>query len=176
MRSTKHLALPTYGVGALLVFLPLLDFVLSIFPIRLGDASWRFGAEGILSRALLTPVLGLLIWFLVASFLEHRLMLRLIVGICALIDLVLVVVVVSFILDSLQVRGQFTPEAKVAFMATAITALVKHGSFFLVSFALGAASWRRSRRLGPTKERERVGGPLLNRDATLSQKTASISA
>ena len=176
MRSTRHLALPVYSVGALLVFLPLIDFVLSVFPIRVHEAQWRFGAEGLLSRALLTPILGLLIWFLLASFLEQRGVLRLIAGFCSLIDVILAVVIVSFSLDALQVRGQYPADAKVAFIFTAVMALVKHTSFFLASLAMGMASWRLAHRPRPTSERDRVTTPLLSHDIAGAKKTSRVSS
>jgi hypothetical protein len=159
MRSTKYLTLPAYFIGGLLIVLPTLDFVLSVAPFRVHAVAWRFGAGGIFTRALLTPFVGLLVWFVTAWFLEHRAMLRVIAVMCWAITAVLVVAAVTFVLDSLQMRAQVNPQATIAFAFTVVVALAKVAAFVLAALILGRSSWKSAGRL--SKERDPGQGLLV---------------
>ena len=125
MRSSKHFGPPVYLMGGLMIALPTIDLLLSVSPMRFGAAAWRFGAGGILTKGLLTPFLGLMIWFMAAWFLEHRVMLRVLAAIAAVASILLVLMSVSFALDALQMRPQVVPGAARTFAFTVATTLLK---------------------------------------------------
>ena len=146
MRSPRHLSQPAYLIGGLFVVLPMLDFALSVFPPRVHITSWRFGAEGILPRALLTPLLGLLIWFVTAWFLEHRIMLRIIAAISSVVAIALTLITISFALDAVQMKAQVNPTGITAYEVTVVTTLVKDAAFILTALVLAYSSWKAGRR------------------------------
>jgi hypothetical protein len=148
MRSTRYLSRPSYFIGGLLIVLPTIDFVLSVSPMRLRTTSWRFGAEGILPRALLTPVLGLLMWFVTAWLLEQRVMLRIVAAISSLAAAVLTLIAISFALDSVQMKAQVAPAAATAFMFTVAITVVKDALFVLAGLILAHSSWKCARQSG----------------------------
>lgn len=144
---TRLLAVPAYAVAFLLAFFPLLDTALSVFPPNLGEVAWRFGAAGLFSRALMTPLLGLLLAFAVALLLEHRKVLRGLSILSGLTSAVLLGTIVLFLLDALQMRSQVQPHAKVAFDIASAVALGKYGLGILVLGAFAASGWKASARV-----------------------------
>jgi hypothetical protein len=160
----KYLALPGYLIALSLVFFPLLDAVLSIWPPQPGQVAWRFGAVGLLSRAVMTPLLGLFIAYAVAFALEHRTVLRVISVVSLLAAIAIVGALGLFGLDALQMRSQVVAQAKKAFDAASVTAVMKYlfGVVMLAAFAWGG--WKGARS-GVERRRVREGGsresPLL---------------
>ena len=152
MRSSKHFGPPVYLMGGLMIALPTIDLLLSVSPMRFGAAAWRFGAGGILTKGLLTPFLGLMIWFMAAWFLEHRVMLRVLAAIAAVASILLVLMSVSFALDALQMRPQVVPGAARTFAFTVATTLLKDAAFFVAALVLASSAWKAGRR--PSGERE----------------------
>ena len=146
MSRTKYLALPGYSVAFLLFLVPLFDTALTVFPWRFGESSWRFGVVGVFSRALLTPLLGLLIAFAVAVLLDHRAVQRAISVFSGLIAVAVMCILALFVLDALQMRVQVRPEAKTAFDVTSVMALGKYGLAMLVLAAFTVGGWKSSRR------------------------------
>ena len=146
MPRNKHLSVPAYLVAALLILIPLLDTALSVFPPRMSDVSWRFGATGLFSRALMTPLLGLLIAFAVALLVDQRRVLRVIAVVSGISAAMLVGTVILFTLDALQMRSQVRIEAKSAFDVASAVALAKYGLCILVLAAFTVAGWKSARR------------------------------
>jgi hypothetical protein len=153
--KTKYLAVPGYSVAALLVLFPLLDSAISVFPPRFGEIAWRFGAAGLFSRALMTPILGLLLAFSLALLLEHSRVQRAISVFSALVGVVVIAVVGLFLLDAMQMRAQVRPEAKTAFDVASLVALGKYGIGTLVLAAFSVSGWRSSRGAFASKKRVR---------------------
>ena len=145
MHRKTLLALPGYSVAILLVSFPLLDTALSVWPVRAGEVAWRFGATGLFSRVLITPLLGLLVAFGVAALLEHRGVLRGISILSGLLGVAIVGGVVLFLLDALQMRPRVRPEVRTAFDMTTLVALAKYGLGVLALSAFGVAGWKSSK-------------------------------
>ena len=145
MHRKRFLALPGYSVALLLIFFPLLDWAISVWPVRAGEVAWRFGATGLFSRVLITPLLGLLLAFAMAVLLEQRRVLRGISILSGLTGLAIVGGVVLFLLDALQMRPQVRPQAKMAFDLTTVVALAKYGLGVLVLSSFGVAAWKSSK-------------------------------
>ena len=102
-----------YAVAALLVVISLLDFAGAIWPFLPGDAGWRYGAIGLLSGFLVTPLVGVVLAVLVAVEQRHFAVLK-VLGILALaVGVLLLVSIVAFALDAIQVRREAaTPELR----------------------------------------------------------------
>lgn len=146
MDTRRYLAVPAYLVASLLALFPLVDTALSILPLRVGEVSWRFGATGLVSRALMTPLLGVLLAFAVALLLEHRRVLRTISVLMGVAAAALVGAFLLFVLDFLQMRGQVNPQARVAFDVASLVALGKYALGLIVALAFAVAGWKASRR------------------------------
>lgn len=94
-----------YAVALILLVSPLVDLVGAIWPPRMGEVSWRFGAFGLTTSALVSPILGFAMLKVAGVLLEHRGVVRTV----AVIDLVLMLVLLGgvafFALDFVQLRA-----------------------------------------------------------------------
>jgi len=161
----RRIAVPGYLVAFLIFLFPLLDTALSVWPPQTGTLAWRFGAVGLFSRALMTPLLGVLVAFAIALLLEHRTFLR-VLAIANGVAVVLIVLVMGlFLLDALEMRVQVRPDAKRAFDAASTVALVKYGTGMLVALAFAVHGWKASKRTGVAKKVKRTGPEILGRHA-----------
>jgi len=141
----EALAGPFYAVALMLVGIPLLDFAQTLSGFHPGNIQWRFATVGLLSGALLTPLLGVVIATVVAAICEHRVLQR-ILAIANLIAAgLLLVVLCGFILDVLQLRTVVPEQARAEFQAASIKAMIKHLSGVAVFAYLGLRSLRVSR-------------------------------
>jgi hypothetical protein len=142
MRATDRLVPPAYGLATLLVLVPILDVLLQVWPLDPTEASWRFGAIGILSRSLLTPLLGLLLAMGTAAAAGHRPALRLTGALSGLLAFGLIGVGAVFALDGLELRAVVAPgEPRGRFDRTAFQASVKLGLFILLALAYAIFAW-----------------------------------
>ena len=124
-----------YFVGFLCLLFPLVDLVTNVWPLRVGDVQWRYGAVGLGSGFLLTPLLGLALIAALATIQSNAFALRVagVVGLLAAV--VLGAVTLLFVLDALQVRvGIQAPDR--AFFRTAV--LRAFGKNLLGAIAFGA--------------------------------------
>lgn len=102
-----------YAVAALLVLISLLDFAGAIWPFLPGDAGWRYGAIGLLSGFLVTPLVGVVLAALVAVEQRHFALLKFLGIMTLAIGALLLVSIVAFALDAIQVRREAaTPELR----------------------------------------------------------------
>lgn len=115
-----------YAIGLLVVLAPLGDLAAGIGSLNPGAVPWRFGAAGLLSGALVLPMVGLGLWFAAAVLLEHRGMLRSLSVLSAITLLLVGVILVVFALDALQVRVQVRQDAKRAFDLAALKAAMTY--------------------------------------------------
>lgn len=152
----EALAGPLYLVAALLVVVPIGDYVLSVPPPQLSDVQWRFAAAGLLSKHTLTPILGLAMAFVVSAFRNQHSLQRWLVGICLLIGTILMALSIGFFLDAMQVRASIPEEGQAAFGSAWKLALIKH------VLATGALVYMglRARRMIPERNRQRTPKPV----------------
>jgi hypothetical protein len=150
--------MPAYLVAALLAIVPLMDVNLAVLPMRVAEVEWRVGAAGLLSRALLTPVLGALIAFATALLLDQRRVLR-VFSIVGGISVGLIVAAIALLLlDGLQLRGQVPARSRTAFDVASLVALGKYAMTAIVMLAV-AVSARRASRGERSLDRSIVGAP-----------------
>jgi hypothetical protein len=158
LESFRHLATPLYATAGAVGVLPFIELGLTLQPWTPGDVSWRYGAVGLLTRTLVTPLVGLAVLVATAAVLGHRAALRAAL-VTSLGGVVLLIGATGlFLLDMLTMRAMVRPEATAAFRAGAAMALIKllAGIGVLLAYWVGAARLLRSgasaRRAPPADE------------------------
>jgi hypothetical protein len=170
----RPLGWAAYGVAFLLIAIPFIDGLITVWPIRVGEITWRFGAAGVASVAIMTPMLGMLIAVLVAVLMSHRRAV-LALSVVSLLGAVAGLATLGvFSMDVMQMRPRVRPEVIAGFDRTNIIAVFKYliGMVVAVSIGLGglAAAKRmkaeprgRDARIGAGKESEDKPGVLVGR-------------
>lgn len=160
--SVRPLAWSLHALGLLLVAAPLLDLAAGVGSLNPGQVPWRFGAFGLLSGALVLPLLGFGLMLLAATALDQTLIIRLIGVKTGVLVLIVIGVMVMFGLDALQVRAQIRQEAKRAFDLATIKALLTFGLEVVVLATMAMNSFR-SARATSTRQglRKRDSGTLV---------------
>ena len=125
MEKHRYLAWPTYVVAFSLSIIPPFDALMQVLPTHPGDPRWRFGFFGLMSNALMLPLVGLLLAFVGASYFEHRRFQKILGAIACLIAVATLAMLGLFALDALQVRGQVKATASLAYNVTALSAAMK---------------------------------------------------
>ncbi len=126
METNKPLQRAGYLLAFLLIVIPLIDTTMSVWPLRLSDERWRFGALGTLSNITLVPMLGILIALTIAVIAEHWRTRTVIGWICAVFAVGLAAFAVLFTLDYFQARTGVRPQAQAAVGIATTMALVKY--------------------------------------------------
>ena len=107
---------------------------------------------GLLSSALLIPMVGVLVAYITATLLERR-RAKTVIGIVSFVAAALcLLAIASFVLDSLQTRAMVRPEMRLSFNVASITAALKTllaGAIFL---AFGVASRRGMKAGKPSRD------------------------
>ncbi|MEO8199579.1 MAG: hypothetical protein ABI679_03565 [Gemmatimonadota bacterium] len=143
--TLTRLRWPLYFIAFGLILLPLLDFVSSVLPLEPYNLRWRFGTVALFSGFLFTPILGMVLVCMVATFAEHRVMQRVVAVVNLIGTVLLIILMVLFALDVVQLRLEIGPQDKLAYDMSAIRATVKY-LFTIVSLIwLGIAGFKVSR-------------------------------
>ncbi|MEO5817633.1 MAG: hypothetical protein ABIT20_20360 [Gemmatimonadaceae bacterium] len=121
----RRLRVPGYLFFGIAVILPILDLLVSVYPIRLGTVVWRFGAVGLLSSAIGAPLLVLFFIFALAMFLGDKRVVLTVGIVASLIALLLVAGAGSFALDALQMKRRVQEAAQQRFMMASMQAMLK---------------------------------------------------
>lgn len=158
MRNLRHIAMPAYLVAALLAIFPLMDLTLVLLPVRVAEVDWRVGAAGLLSRALLTPVLGSLLAFATALLLGQRRVLRVFSILGGMTAGILLAAIALLLLDGLQLRGQVPAQNRTAFDTASLVALGKYVMTAIVMLTVAVAA-RRASTGERTSDRLFIGTP-----------------
>lgn len=142
MKPNRAVTFGAYAVTFLLIVLPITEITLRLWPLQPGAAAWRFGATGLLTNAMVTPLLGLLLGGGLAFTLGHRAMVRLhsilaILGATLLLGLTLL-----FILDAIQMRREVQAESIFVFDVAAVQSFAKLCVVQSIAFVLGVGAWR----------------------------------
>lgn len=161
----RSLRVPGYVILGIAMVLPMLDLLVSVMPLRPSTVVWRFGAVGLYSSAIGTPLLILFFIYVLAHLSGDR-KVRIVVGvISALIAVSLVAAAGAFILDALQMRQRIQPAAQTRFMTASVQAMLKLALQGLAALVLAVSVFRSSKaaKLAPAARTEsgRSGSPLL---------------
>lgn len=148
MDSTRRLATPILVVGLFLIVVPIIDFVGNVWPLRPGAVDWRYGAIGILSTFLLTPILGLVLVSVSAHATERRWLLRVVSLTSFAAGIALIVIIVAFALDAVQVRQSRAVDERWVTVVSFIIASAKHGLATICLLVLGVSTHRAAKDFG----------------------------
>lgn len=164
MKLNRAHILAGYLLAGILILFPLIEVSLAGWPPRPASVAWRYGTMGIFSRALMTPLLGLLLGSGVALLARQRRAVRVFGVLSALTALFLLFGSGRFLLDALHMRGQVGSDmtARSTLDATTVPALVKLLIGMVGAGVLAYANWSasaaRASDVGPGVVRERVSG------------------
>lgn len=112
MESLRRIAPAAYCIAALLLLLPMADYIGNIWPFRLGAVDWRYGVVGMVSTYLLSPLLGCLIASVIAAWMPQPKVSRTLGVLSWLGAILLLLALGGFMLDSLQVRSAAPADAR----------------------------------------------------------------
>ncbi|MBT8397190.1 MAG: hypothetical protein HKO65_03940 [Gemmatimonadetes bacterium] len=130
-----------------LVLWPVVDLTSTVYPFRMGDPGWRYGSMGLMAAYLSTPVLAIFLAMVVSYLFGHKNTLRAISVFSVLGFVVLVVVLILFPLDVIQVRSATPEEQRSSFQVGAAIAELKHLTAAVVLALLGFGGWRTTKEM-----------------------------
>lgn len=136
-----------YPLALVLVVVPLMDAMTRTLPVRPGEAAWRFGSLGLVLNSLVTPVLGLAVAAGVSLFLGQRTVLRtwsVMAWVGAAFTLILLA---TFVLDFLELRGTVTAGARGGFDALGAKTAISSGLGLFALIGVAAGSGRAARQM-----------------------------
>jgi hypothetical protein len=99
-----HLTGPAYGVAVLFVLLPFVDTLAQVWPVGLGNPSWRYGAAGIGANYLVSEVFGVWLLCFIAAARLHRRTLRVLTVLSAVAAVIALLTAAALALDALELR------------------------------------------------------------------------
>jgi len=137
MLQNRRIVWPAYLVAFSLSIIPPIDAVMQTMPIRFGETRWRWGVFGLLSNAMMIPMIGLLIAFVVATVFEHRVFQRVLGALSTAFAVGTLAGLCMFALDSLQLHRDVKPAMALAFNVACTTGGLKAvvGILTLAGFA-----------------------------------------
>lgn len=165
----RRLRVPGYLFLGIAMILPVIDLFVGIYPFRLGQVVWRFGAVGLLSSAVGAPLLVLFFVFALALFAGDR---KVVIGVgivAALIALILIGGAGSFSLDALQMKRRVQAAAQLKYMMASGQALFKLLLEALSAIVLSISAFRAANAkalpVSPAEQRTSAG-LVMGRRAT----------
>lgn len=141
MTHVRRVAVPALLLSGILVLFPLLELTQSIWPIRPGEIPWRVLSVGLFSRMLVTPLLGLVLAYGAALLLGRRRLLRGLAVLSGLLALILIVGLVFYALDALQLRSRLV-EANRNYDVGILLSFAKYGVGLVFLLTLMRSQWR----------------------------------
>lgn len=155
----KPLTTPLLFLAVLLIAMPLLGLVGSLWPAGLGSAQLRFGAIDLLSTALLRPLIGSFILVAVATQGEKTGLLGALWVLNGLAASVLFLALVVLLMDFLELRSQIPAGSRTALDLVAVRAGLCLGLALVVLAALSRFGFV-SRLVVVRRSRVSTGDPL----------------
>lgn len=141
-----------FVIAFVIIAVPIAQSIFQIWPLRLSNIQWRFGAANALSGVLPLPFLGFSLLLLMARGMESRGLARLVGALSTLFTLGLLASIALFVLDaqelkaivSSQMAGQFR-SVTLRVGLVSITFLIAFGLLSIFGFA-GMPGGRTSRK------------------------------
>ncbi len=161
--SERPLGWCLHSLGALLIVAPLLDLAAGVAALNPDQMSvpWRFGVAGLLSGALVLPLLGFGLMLVATAILEQP-RLSLLLGVkTAVLAIAVLAILVVFGLDALQLRAQVVMGARRAFDMASLKALLTYGFEAVVLTVLSVNAFRIARAGGARRTESRLRAPLV---------------
>ena len=160
----KHIRTAGYAILTLAAVFPLLDIMSGLIPLQLGNATWRFGAVGLLSNYAMGLSLELLLLAVLAALSSHRRVLLVLGVISILLAVTLLGSTALFLLDALQTRARVNPTVLNRFDVASAGAVAKLVLYAIANLILARGEFlaaRRLTRLTATRTKARVA-PLVS--------------
>ena len=107
--AISRFSLPIYIISLLCIMLPPMDQALTLLqlgPVTPSSAEWRFRLIGMVSGAMLFPLIGVLMALLTAFITGNRLLFRVFMAVPIIAMIGLILALGLFVLDALQVRAE----------------------------------------------------------------------
>ena len=154
-----------YPLAIVLVVLPLADVMIGLIPPRFGQMQWRVGATGLVSGAMLFPLVGFVAATASAHLLGHRWTQRVLAALSVVVGLGFLVALVLFAFDVIQIRRNIPAQNQRAYDLAAAKGFITQAMLAGMFFALGVVSFRYSRlaakRAARAKRSDAVAAPVL---------------
>jgi hypothetical protein len=153
----EALAGPLYFVAAMMVIIPLVDFVLTVPSPEFSSAEWRFSAAGLLSGHILWFLLGVALAFAVSAILKHYAVQRALVIACLTSAVIFALLSYQFWTDMGSQRFSTFGDARLAFTSAGNRAIIK---LMLTAIAFGYMGWRARRMIPAAAARHKTPKPV----------------
>lgn len=162
--AVRSFAGASYCIGFMLIAISVFDLATTVLPAAPGDVSWRYGTVGLLSGFTLTPLLGGLIVAVTAAVAGHP-RVGLLTGVLHVaVALVLLILLMGFTLDTLQVRrGTSDPSAQSLTEMSALKAAFKLVATIVAVGWLGWSGISQSRKANRATSGESSGPVIIGR-------------
>lgn len=146
-----------YLFALVLAVSPLIDLFSTVWPLRFGELSWRYGFFGLSAGYLHTPLLGLVLATAVAYWREHATSLR-VIGFGSLVLAGLLIPVIAlWPLDFQQMGAMREPELRPGVMAGGIIQELKYMGACAVLALLGLGAIATAKGLGSRRTKPAAG-------------------
>lgn len=129
----------------LLFFVPFVQAGSTIWPLKLSNIQWRFGAANALSAVLLLPFLSLSLILFMSRLLESRSLARLVGITSGVLTVGLAASFVVFLLDALQLKTIVSTQAEEAFKGAAARVAIVSVMFTVAFLMLSLAGLKAPR-------------------------------
>ena len=118
----RQLGSVIYYAAVALMINAFAQFAIQVWPLKLSELNWRVGAAGLLMDALLGTVLPLVLFICAAFMNNDRRLLQVLRWAAIVIGVLTIALLVSFALDSVQIRAQLPQNVKGNFIKVAARA------------------------------------------------------
>src|SRR5688572_8875182 len=166
-RNLSALAGPLYAAAFMLILVPLLEVGTQLgWSASPSMLNWRTGAVGLLSSATLTPTFGLVVAVVTASVFDHRWMQRILIALAGLAALACLVLLFTFVLDSVQLRPTVTQAVRRSYTLAMIKAMVNIGLTIVALTIVFVGAFKARTRVGKNGGRTQDIAPVVARPGT----------
>jgi hypothetical protein len=148
---------PAFAIALLFVLWPIVDTLSQTWPMQLGNPMWRYGTIGLGANYTISVLFGMLGLSALAALGMHRRTLKGLAIVGGVVAVLMLVVVLGFLLDALQVRAGI-PAGETRTRSTFDIGVAKAAlKYVLSALALGwlaLASWKGARAMPRPMEEE----------------------
>ena len=124
-------------MAAILVVLPIFDWITRLLPLHLSDPKWRFEVFGNFSNVTTVPLIGLFVALAFSWASGDARVRRSIGSLCLALAVVVLIVAIAFIADYLRVKAEIPPKLQHAAGLASVAAVIKELLAIAVLVLLG---------------------------------------
>jgi hypothetical protein len=148
-------------LALMLVLISLGDFTANIWPFQFDEEGWRYGAVGLLSGFLVTPLVGALIATVLAVLRRRRGLLTTISILELAAAAFLLLLCLVFALDAVALRSVVKPDSVKAYDISIVKAMGKNLLVLIAFTWLGISGMKTVRLLASREPKSRDSSPLV---------------